>query len=459
MKHVNYYNPGLFLISMNKYNMNIKASLLLLLFALLAVSACNNSTIDKLSDVEILHQNQDQLTQVIIYDVFNPPVASRIYAYTSLASYEAMRFQQPESVSFASQLNGFEPMPVPQMGKKYDFTLAATRAFFTVVHKVVFSVDSLTTYEDKVYARFKNSLSKEVYERSVLFGDSVGQAVLARSAGDNYKQTRGMPKHLGDNLAGRWRPTGPDYADGAEAYWGSIKPLLLDSAELANVPELRVPKFNMEPESDYYKEVMSLYNVTNNLTEEQKEIAKYWDDNPFVVEHSGHMMIGNKKITPGGHWMGITAIASRQANADPVKTAKAYAAAAVAMYDGFICCWNLKYKYNTVRPVTVINEKIDNKWQPMLQTPPFPEYPSGHSTITSAAATVLTKMFGDDFAFEDTSDLRYIGMKRNFKSFRQAADEASISRVYGGIHYRFSVDEGVVEGKKVGNKVIEKFQL
>jgi membrane-associated phospholipid phosphatase len=94
-----------------------------------------------------------------------------------------------------------------------------------------------------------------------------------------------------------------------------------------------------------------------------------------------------------------------------------------------------------------------------LQTPPFPEYPSGHSAITRSAAVVLTKMFGNHFAFQDTSDLRYIGMQRHFNSFVQAADEASISRVYGGIHYRHSVDLGAVQGKEVGEWVIKKLEL
>jgi hypothetical protein len=421
--------------------------------------SCSSKQHAEISDPDILHNNEEQLTQVIIYDVFTPPVASRIYAYSSLASYEAIRFAKPGSPSLASQLNGFKTLPEPEKGKDYNYTLAATRAFFTVVHKVVFSLDSLKDYEERTYAQFKNSLDKSVYERSVLFGDSIANVILARAASDNYKQTRAMPKHLGNNEPGKWRPTSPDYFDGVEAYWGRIRPLVLDSTELANAQVLDVPRFSLDPKSKYHQEVMELYKVTNKLTKEQKEIARYWDDNPFVVEHSGHMMFANKKITPGGHWMGITAIASKRTNADAVKTAKAYAATAIAMYDGFICCWNLKYKYNTVRPITVINEKIDGQWQPMLQTPPFPEFPSGHSTITSAAATVLTKMFGANFAFEDTSDLKYIGMKRNFRSFLQAANEASTSRVYGGIHYPFSVNTGFSEGKKVGDKVVEMLRL
>ncbi|MEO8795385.1 MAG: vanadium-dependent haloperoxidase [Daejeonella sp.] len=435
-----------------------KFQMLPLLFVLLLAVSCRQAPNSNLSDTEILHQNQDQLTQVIIYDVFTPPVASRIYGYTSLASYEALRFSKPGSASIVKKLNDFPDFPQPQIGKKYNFSLAASQAFFKVVHKVVFSVDSLKNYEKKLFGQFENSLDPEVYKRSIAFGDSIGSLILQVAAKDGYVKSRGKPKFLGNENVGQWRPTPPDYMDGVEWCWGTMKPMLLDAGSLSeNLP--KPPKFSLDSGSVYYNEVTDLYKLTNNLSSEQKEIARYWDDNPFVVEHSGHMMFANKKITPGGHWMGIAAIAAKQANADAVQTAKVYAVTSVALYDAFICCWNLKYKYNTIRPVTVINEHIDNNWQPMLQTPPFPEYPSGHSTITRAAATVLTKMFGENFAFEDTSDLKYIGMKRKFKSFIQASDEASISRVYGGIHYRFSVDEGVKEGKKVGDMVAEKLNL
>lgn len=425
---------------------------------LLAAYACNTEKVDFLSDTEILHQNQDQLTQVIIYDVFTPPVASRIYAYTSIASFEAMRFDKPGTPSIAARLKKFKPFPEPEKGKKYDFTLAATRAFFAVVHKVVFSVDSLKAYENKVYTQFQNSLDPEIYERSVAFGDSVGKVVLARAAIDNYIISRGKAKFLGNHEPGQWRPTPPDYLDGVEWCWGTMEPFALDSTAL--IRDLPAPpKFSMDTSSVYFKEVNGLYQLSRKLSPEQKDIARFWDDNPFVMEHSGHMSFANKKITPGGHWMGIAAIASRKTKADMVKVAQVYAVTSIALYDAFISCWSLKYKYNTIRPVTVINESIDKNWQPMLQTPPFPEYPSGHSTITRAASAVLTKIFGENFAFQDTSDLRYIGMKRDFKSFKQASDEASISRVYGGIHYTFSVNEGVVQGQKVADKVIEILKL
>ena len=433
----------------------IKAVCLLGSVFLLVSSCKEQKKTTPLNEAAILHQNEDLLTQVIIYDVFTPPVASRIYVYSSLASYEAIRFSKPGTASIAEKLNGFGKMPQPEKGKAYNYTLAATKAFFTVVRNVkVFSVDSLKQYEETVYNNYKEQLTDADYQRSVAFGDAVGAAIMTRAKADGYLASRGKPKHLGSNDPGKWRPTPPDYMDGVEWCWNTMKPMVMDSAAQFMPP--RPPAYSTDSNSAFFKGVKEVYNINKNLTAEQQLIARYWDDNPFVIEHSGHMMFGNKKITPGGHWMGIAAIASKQTNADLVKIAQTYALTAVALYDAFISCWDEKYRSNYVRPVTVINEKIDPAWTPFLQTPPFPEYTSGHSTITRSAAMVLTKLYGDRFAFQDTSDLRYIGLQRHFDSFVQAADEASISRVYGGIHYMLSVNEGANAGKKVGELVVKK---
>lgn len=425
------------------------------LIVLLAVAGCKTKQPVELNNVEVLHQNQDQLTQVIIYDVFTPPVASRIYAYTSLASYEALRFMSAGNESLVEKMNGFEKMPLPENGKKYNYVLAASKAFFTVTHKVVFSVDSLKNYETHLFASFKENIADDsVYERSVNFGASIGEAILKRAMADNYIKSRSKAKYLGSEQPGKWRPTAPDYLDGVEWCWNTMKPLLLDSA--AQFFPGAPPAYSTDTNSTFFKAVKEVYNISQQLTAEQKTIAKFWDDNPFVIEHSGHMMFGNKKITPGGHWMGIASIAARQTKADEIKTAKTYALTAVALYEGFISCWDVKYKWSYVRPVTVIGEYIEKTWLPFLQTPPFPEYTSGHSTITASAATVLTNLYGDHFAYNDTSDMRYIGMQRKFDSFLQAADECSVSRLYGGIHYRLSVDTGAACGRKVGGFIIEK---
>lgn len=425
---------------------------------LLAMTACSKKPVVKVPDEEIIHRNQDQLTQVIIYDVFTPPVACRLYVYSALAAYEAIRFSQEGTSSIAGKLIGFDKMPQPEKDKKYNFTLAASKAFFNVVRNVkVFSVDSLNRYEETLYGSYKDQLDDSVYARSVSFGDKIAAVILSRAKSDGYIQSRGKPKYLGSDETGKWRPTPPDYLDGVEWCWNTMKPMLMDSA--SQFKPARPPLFSLDTTSYFYKSLLEVYRINKNLTEDQMTIARYWDDNPFVIEHSGHMMFGNKKITPGGHWMGICAIASRQSGADAVKTAKAYALTSLALYEAFICCWDEKYRSSYIRPVTAINESFDPSWLPFLQTPPFPEYTSGHSTITACASTVLTALYGDNFAFQDTSDLRYIGMQRHFNSFNQAAAEASISRVYGGIHYRFSVDIGAAQGKKLGQFINEKLSF
>jgi hypothetical protein len=364
-----------------------------------------------------------------------------------------MRFSKVNYPSLTDRLHGFKPMPAPESGKDYNYLLAATTAFFTVAENITFSKDSMQGYKKAIFADFESLLEKEAYKRSVKLGEQIGQNVMERAKTDNYKETRGMPKFLGANEKGKWRPTPPDYYDGAEPHWGKMKTLLLDSSAQVRCPA--PPPYSEERGSAFYKNMEEVYTITSSLTDEQKTIARYWDDNPFVTEHAGHLMYGNKKITPVGHWMGITAIAAQNKKADAAKTAQAYALTAVAIFDSFVSCWNDKYEYGVVRPITVINEVVDRNWSPFLQTPPFPEHASGHSAISAAAATVLTELFGE-FPFEDTSDLPYIGMKRNFRSFHQAAAEASISRVYGGIHYRTGIDAGATQGRSVAAYALKK---
>jgi hypothetical protein len=424
---------------------------------ILAVSCKQKQKIPRISDTDVLHQNVDELTQVIIYDVFSPPVASRIYGYTSLAAYEAMRFENPKYNSIAGQLKGFKPLPQPKKGLKYNFALAATKAFFTVAHKVTFSVDTLKRYEDKVFAMYKDNLDDSTYARSVAFGDTVGKSILARAKFDNYAKTRGKPRFLGSSDNGKWHPTAPDYLDGVEFCWGTMETFVVKSSSDFTLPP--PPPFSEDKNSEYFKQNLAVYEQSKKLTPEQVTIARFWDDNPFVIQHNGHMMFVNKKITPGGHWIGITAIACKKTKADAVKTAQAYALTSIALYDAFICGWQVKYTTEYIRPVTVINDKIDHTWLPLLQTPPFPEYPSGHSDISGAAAVILTHLFGDKFEYNDTSDLRYIGMQRKFKSFLKAADETSISRFYGGIHYKNSVDQGAIQGRQIGEFIWNNLKL
>jgi len=431
---------------------------LLVIFPVLIIGiliSCNNRSTTKLpDDREVLHNNENNLTDLVIYDIFTPPVAARIYAYTSIAAHETIRHIDPSELSIVSKLNGFEEMPQPDQNKKYNYTLAASKAFYSVMRNLTFSKDTIDKFEKATYAPFKDALDKEEFNNSISFGEAVAAAIMKRVAMDNYKETRAMEKYYGSKEDGKWTPTAPDYLDGVEPYWSKIKPLLLDSTTQFDPGP--PPAFSKDPNTEFFKMNKEVFDVVKNLSPEQKEIAHFWDDNPFVTEHSGHLMFGTKKQTPGGHWMGIATIACRQNNADLLKTARTYALTAIGLNEGFISCFDAKYKYSYIRPITFINNNIDKNWDAFLQTPPFPEYTSAHSTITASAATILTKIYGDHMAFQDTSDLRYIGMQRHYNSFLQASDECSISRLYGGIHYHISVDRGAENGRKIGAFIMNK---
>jgi hypothetical protein len=236
--------------------------------------------------------------------------------------------------------------------------------------------------------------------------------------------------------------------DAVEPYWTKVRPVILDSSSQFRAPEPST--FDLTKGSPYYKEVMESYETVKNLTSDQRDIANFWDCNPFKMNITGHAMFATKKMSPGGHWLGIVAQISRQYNKPYVETAEALALTSLAIFDGFISCWDEKYRSIRIRPETVINASIDKTWIPVLQTPPFPEYTSGHSTISRAAAEVLTKVYGDNVAFNDSTEVPYGLPPRKFTSFIQASDEASVSRLYGGIHFRPALDEGAKQGSKVG---------
>ena len=216
--------------------------------------------------------------------------------------------------------------------------------------------------------------------------------------------------------------------------------------------------FNLKKGSPFQKQLNEVFELTNNLTQEQVDIAKFWDCNPYVTHHKGHSMFATKKITPGGHWIGITSVATRQAKSSFEDTVNAYANVSISLFDAFISCWDEKWKTLIVRPETLINQYYDEEWLPLLQTPPFPEYTSGHSVISRAAAVTLTDLFGENFQFTDSTEIMYGLPERSYNSFLHASEEAAISRLYGGIHYMMAITEGVEQGQKVGDYIVNKIQ-
>ena len=438
----------------------MKKSIILGLLLIIIGTSCeeeiNPNYQSEAANSAFLHRSMKQLTDVIVHDIFSPPVASRIYAYPSIAAYEVLALNDPNYKSLAGQLQGLKQIPQPKEGIEYCYPLVSVAAFLTTGKTLIFSEDKMEAFEAEMYQEFKDlKMPSAVFDNSIAYGKAVSKHIMTWAGLDNYKQTRTFPKfdvNLDDDT--RWQPTPPDYMEGIEPHWNKIRPFVIDSAQQFQ-PELPT-QYDMDKNSLFYKEVMEVYEVGVNLDTTQTAIAKFWDCNPYVSNHHAHLMFATKKITPGGHWVNITALAGQQAKSNLMQTAEAYALVTISLMDAFISCWDEKYRSNLIRPETVINKFIDEDWKPLLQTPPFPEYTSGHSVISSAAAVTLTKLYGDNFAFEDTSEEEYGLPMRSFTSFIGASEEAAVSRLYGGIHYMPAITNGVTQGRKLGRYVLGK---
>ena len=297
-----------------------------------------------------------------------------------------------------------------------------------------------------------------VLTESVAYSDTVAAAIMAWSKKDRYLQTRGAPEYMVNDSPGRWVPTPPAYTPAMEPHWSEIRYVVMDS-----VREFMPPPpytFNVtDKNSPYYQEVKKIENKGDSLSQEETWIADFWDDNPFKLNVSGHLMFGTKKFSPGAHWLSITGIAAKKAGADFPTTVTAYAKTSIALFDAFIQCWNIKYYYNTMRPETAIDKYFDPNWRPHLQTPPFPEYTCGHCTISASAAEALTSVFGDRFSYTDTTELEFGIPSRSFPSFRDAAAETEKSRFYGGIHYQYSCAVSHKMGTAIGSLVAARLTM
>lgn len=432
--------------------------LIVTIFCFHSCSETNNINYkEELSDPELFQAAMQNLTDIVVYDIFSPPVASRVYLYPSVAAYEIMAYFNSDNFnSLKGQVKELRNIPIPE-NPNIDPNLAAIFSFNQVGKALIFSEKKMEIFETNFDNKLKDfGVPSRVINASKEYADKVSKSILDWASKDMYSQTRTFPKYSileGDRF---WKPTPPDYMDGIEPHWPKIRTMVLDSSNQFP-PKDPIP-FDLKKGSPFHKQLMEVYQVTNSLTEEQTNIAKFWDCNPYVSHHKGHAMFATKKITPGGHWIGITAIATRKAKSSFEDTINAYVNVSIALFDAFISCWDEKWETLVVRPETLINQYYDEEWLPLLQTPPFPEYTSGHSVISRAAALTLTDLFGENFDFVDTTEVSYGLPSRSYKSFINASEEAAISRLYGGIHYMMAITEGVAQGQNVGDFIVKNIQ-
>lgn len=400
-----------------------------------------------------------KLNDVVMENNFTPIVASRNYAYANIGAYECIAAGDSNYISLSGQLSQLTALPKPDSKKEIDFHLAALFACTKIGNAVTFPEGSMMDYYDQLKKMADSvAMPSAVLKNSIEFSDAIVDAIIKWSKKDNYAETRTAEKYMVIDTPGRWVPTPPSYTSAVEPHWMDIRPMVIDSAGLI-MPEAP-PEFNVKDKnSKYYKEVVMIKNAMDSLTPEQEHLALFWDDLGTRTNVNGHIVFLTKKFSPTGHWQNIVGIASEKANADFNTTVYAYAKTSIAMFDAFIQCWKVKYQYNTVRPETVINKYFDPQWRPFLETPPFPDYTCGHTTISAAAAEALTSIYGDHLPYTDTSELEFGIKSRSFLSFRQAAQENIDARFYGGIHYHNSCLVSNKQGTKVGEYVVNHLKM
>lgn len=396
------------------------------------------------------------LTEVMYHDVVNPPAAARFYAYSILTGYEIISQLEKDLPLFQRNFKNYPSIDIAFPHGKVDQQLAALYGILETGKAIIPSGSLLEEKQDDLIQSC-SYLPPEQIDSSISFAKKIARNIIKYSRTDGYFKLSTLSRYKPMEGEQYWQPTAPEYMAAVEPNWKTIRTFFLDSANQCAPAAMET--FSKEKTSPFYRLADEVYTVSKTLSPEQRLIANFWDCNPFAVQFQGHMSVGLKKISPGGHWMGITGIACQQAALDFERTLFIHTLVALTLHDSFVCCWNAKYASNRIRPETVINRYFDEKWQPLLQTPPFPEYPSGHSVISTASAEILTHFFGDHFEFVDSVET-YIGLPvRKFSSFNEAAAEARISRLYGGIHFRDAIENGEVSGKEIGRLIVQRIQL
>ena len=410
------------------------------------------------SDPVLYSKTVKEVNNAVLGNNFPPMIASRVYVYSNIAAYETMAAGSDSFQSLAGQIKHLPKINVPDTAN-VDFHFATLLSFCKLGEALTFPAGSMEGYVNGL-KRAADSLGMpdEVMKASIAFSDSISSQILKWSKGDNYAQTRSASRYTIIDSPGRWVLTPPMYQQAVEPHWMEIRPMVLDSA--SECMAVRPPKFDInDHKSPYFTAMMEVKNIGDSLTAEQKHIADFWDDNPFKGNVIGHVTYMTKKFSPPGHWLNIAGIAAEKANASFEETVAAFTELSIAMFDAFISCWDEKYRSNFVRPESVINKLVDPEWRPYIQTPPFPSYTSGHATVSAASAEVMTAHFGENLSFTDTSLLEFGIANREIKSFREAAKEAALSRLYGGIHYRFDNEAGAAVGRRIGDMVVDRIHM
>ena len=426
------------------------------LFAALAVfvAACDNAEIDPGPDPvtsPVLASEWEALVVDLVREEFlYPPAAARLYAYAGIGLYEGLVHGYPGYRSLSGQLNGLT-LPEPTPNEVYDwYTVASvverdllTVLFEDAANETYRRINDLSA--GQIESRRAAGVAEAVIARSVAFGEALAIAIDAWCQTDNYRETRARNNSYipptGDPAM--WVPTPPLNMAALEPYWGELRTLVVEDSRECDVfggP----PAYSTDPTSHFWRDMQEVYDVSQNLTEYERSTAFYWADDPGATG------------APPGHWISIAHQLNEQLDLSLIEAAETFALVGIGLHDGFITAWHVKYRTNFLRPVTAIQRLIDPTWTPIVETPPFPDFPSGHSTGSGAMIAVLPFLHGENTPFTDATHVSRGLPARHFDSFEEAGLEASFSRLYGGIHYRAAKEKGIDIGRCVGEHVVAR---
>lgn len=385
---------------------------------------------------------------------FTPPVAARAIGYAGVTLYEAVVHGLPDYQSLAGQLNGLTTLPQPVAGQHYHWPTVANSALATITRTLFSNTTpenkaAIAILESQLAHKYRQVVDAATSARSVHYGRALAAAihVWAMTDGGHEGQLRNFPTdYKAVKTPGGWEPTAPAFlATPMQPTWGNNRPFVLTAAQGCTT-EPPLP-YSEEVDSPFYQQAQEVYKTVRLLSPEQRLIALFWSDDP------------GRTATPPGHSLSVVTQVLAQEDASLALAAETYAKTGMALADAFIGCWQTKYQYNRIRPISYIQLLIDPLWNtpaitdPVI-TPPFPEYTSGHSVQSGAVAEVLTALFGDQVAFTDHTHDRRGFLPRSYASFWAMANEAAISRLYGGIHYRDAIENGLDQGRCIGQQVL-----
>ena len=417
-------------------------------------SPANKFSSDVASNWAILQQKLTKTTAG-----YSPPVAARAYAYGGLVMYEAAVGGLPDNQSLAGQLSNLVTLPKTESTKDYNWALSVNAAEATILRALYAEVSRPTATLNKNLIDSleivqlnanKAGISQDVIDRSVKYGQDVANAIFewSKTDGGHEGYKRNFPAtYVTPVFPGAWQVTENGQKIPMQPTWGNNRTFVPSNQTMA-IPN-PIP-FSTSVTSSYFSQYFEVYTINKSLTQEQKEISVWWADNP------------GETFTPPGHSYAIAGIAVKQAKVGLGRATEAFARTGITVNDAFINCWKCKYKFNNERPYTMVRRTIDANWIPFWPAPPFPGFPSGHATQSAAVATVLTDLFGQNFAFTDDTHVGRVkdaktGVEfkaRSFRSFDGFATESALSRLYGGIHTRQDNETGLAEGRKIGKNVV-----